>query len=529
MEWIRVKNNQRFTLAAELKAEKRDAVPTDPENQDQSNSGEPATQAQQVDGKPVISGYAVVFNSPSLKMSTNDGTEFVEMIDSAALDGLDLSKLVLLNSHNWAQPLARSDNGTLTTSVDDTGLKFTAELDPSVSYAMDTYNNIKNGVIGGCSFTFDLDNGDDTWSQDTASGQVTRTVNHIKDLYELTTTAIPSYGQSSVQQVIQIESRSYEKFINQEKEPDNMAKQTIIDPNTNEDDNKTGVPAFEAYVRSHGETRDGLNTSGASAVIPKELVTPVFQLKQSTYNLAQYATVKQVSSGSGTYPISTSRQSAVLATKEELADIADVNANMFTEVPFDVKTRAGKIALSNEVVEDAEVDIVSEVKAQLQQLVDNTDNTQIMGLLTGTDFAKATATGIDDLKKIFNVTLDPALSKMWLVNQSGFNYLDTLKDSEGRYLLQPNPTAPSGFTLLGAPVVMISDKLLANNADGTFPMIAGDLSQAVAVFRRNQVTAQWDKFDQFSQGLSVIVRNDYEVIDKSAVINVALGTATSGK
>ncbi|MGO3510761.1 MAG: phage major capsid protein, partial [Levilactobacillus brevis] len=231
---------------------------------------------------------------------------------------------------------------------------------------------------------------------------------------------------------------------------------------------------------------------------------------------------------SGTYPIATSRQSAVLATKEELADISDINANMFTEVPFDVKTRAGKIALSNEVVEDAEVDIVGEVKNQLQQLVDNTDNTQIMSLLTGTSFTKATAANIDDLKKVFNVTLDPALSKMWLVNQSGFNYLDTLKDSDGRYLLQPNPTAPSGFTLLGAPIVMISDKLLANNVDGTSPMIVGDLSQAVAVFRRNQVTAQWDKFDQFSQGLSVIVRNDYKVIDKTAAINVALKT-TPGK
>lgn len=522
-------NKQRFTLAAQLKAEKRDAVPDDPENADQTQASK--TQAQQVDGKPVISGYAVVFNSPSLKMSTNDGTEFVEMIDPKSLDGLDLSKLVLLNSHNWAQPLARADNGTLTTEIDDVGLKFTAELDPSVSYAMDTYNNIKNGVIGGCSFTFDLDNGDDTWTQDTASGQVTRTVNHIKDLYELTTTAIPSYGQATVQQVIQVESRSYEQFIEakedkKEKEDDSMAKQTIIDPNGNE--NKTGIPAFEQYVRTHGETRDGLKTDGVSAVIPKELITPVFQLKQSNYNLAQYATVKQVSSGSGTYPIATSRQSAVLATKAELADIADVNANMFTEVPFDVNTRAGKIALSNEVVEDAEVDIVGEVKNQLQQLVDNTDNTQIMGLLTGTSFTKATATNIDDLKKIFNVTLDPALSKMWLVNQSGFNYLDTLKDSEGRYLLQPNPTAPSGFTLLGAPVVMISDKLLANNSDGTFPMIVGDLSQAVAVFRRNQVTAQWDKFDQFSQGLSVIVRNDYKVIDKTAAINVALKT-TLGK
>lgn len=141
------------------------------------------------------------------------------------------------------------------------------------------------------------------------------------------------------------------------------------------------------------------------------------------------------------------------------------------------------------------------------------------------NFTHTTAANIDDLKKVFNVTLDPALDKQWFVNQSAFNYLDTLKDSEGRYLLQPNPTAPSGFTLLGAPVVLISNKVLPDNIDGTFPVIVGDLSQAIAVFRRNQVTAQWDKFDQFSQGLSVIVRNDYETISKDAAVIISLGTA----
>lgn len=426
----------------------------------------------------------------------------------------------MLNNHDYTQVLASVKAGTLTLETDDKGLHFTAQL-PNTSFANDVYEEVQSGNVDSCSFGFDSDDDTDEWTKDDG-GNITRTINQVKSLFDVSVVAVPAYDDTNVQ----VDTRSYEKFINQEKEPDNMAKQTIIDPNTN--GNKTGIPAFEQYVRTHGETRDGLKTDGVSAVIPKELITPVFQLKQSNYNLAQYATVKQVSSGSGTYPIATSRQSAVLATKEELADIADVNANMFTEVPFDVKTRAGKIALSNEVVEDAEVDIVGEVKNQLQQLVDNTDNTQIMSLLKGTSFTKATATNIDDLKKIFNVTLDPALSKMWLVNQSGFNYLDTLKDSEGRYLLQPNPTAPSGFTLLGAPVVMISDKLLANNIDGTFPMIVGDLSQAVAVFRRNQVTAQWDKFDQFSQGLSVIVRNDYKVIDKTAAINVSLKT-TLGK
>lgn len=508
-----MKQDRRLTIDAELRAQTPQS-----ETPEDGDSTTPQTQDSQANKGKTISGYAIVWNSPS-----KDLGGFTEIVTPKALDGVDLSNVLMLNNHDYTQVLASVKAGTLTLETDDKGLHFIAQL-PNTSFANDVYEEVQSGNVDSCSFGFDSDDDTDEWAKDD-DGNITRTINQVKSLFDVSVVAVPAYDDTNVQ----VDTRSYEKFINQEKEPDNMAKQTIIDPNTNEDDNKTGVPAFEAYVRSHGETRDGLNTSGASAVIPKELITPVFQLKQSTYNLAQYATVKQVSSGSGTYPISTSRQSAVLATKEELADIADVNANMFTEVPFDVKTRAGKIALSNEVVEDAEVDIVSEVKAQLQQLVDNTDNTQIMGLLTGTDFAKATATGIDDLKKIFNVTLDPALSKMWLVNQSGFNYLDTLKDSEGRYLLQPNPTAPSGFTLLGAPVVMISDKLLANNADGTFPMIAGDLSQAVAVFRRNQVTAQWDKFDQFSQGLSVIVRNDYEVIDKSAVINVALGTATSSK
>lgn len=505
-----MKQDRRLTIDAELRAQT-----PQPETPEDGDSTTPQTQDSQANKGKTISGYAIVWNSPS-----KDLGGFTEVVTPKALDGVDLSNVLMLNNHDYTQVLASVKAGTLTLETDDKGLHFTAQL-PNTSFANDVYEEVQSGNVDSCSFGFDSDDDTDEWTKDDG-GNITRTINQVKSLFDVSVVAVPAYDDTNVQ----VDTRSYEKFINQEKEPDNMAKQTIIDPNSNE--NKTGIPAFEQYVRTHGETRDGLKTDGTSAVIPKELVTPVFQLKQSTYNLAQYATVKQVSSGSGTYPIATSRQSAVLATKEELADIADINANMFTEVPFDVKTRAGKIALSNEVVEDAEVDIVSEVKNQLQQLVDNTDNTQIMSLLTGTSFTKATAANIDDLKKIFNVTLDPALSKMWLVNQSGFNYLDTLKDSDGRYLLQPNPTAPSGFTLLGAPVVMISDKLLANNVDGTSPMIVGDLSQAVAVFRRNQVTAQWDKFDQFSQGLSVIVRNDYKVIDKTAAINVALKT-TPGK
>jgi HK97 family phage major capsid protein len=516
--------DRRLTINAELRA----AEPTpqeapqaaDSDKQDKTdNNPQPAKTAQNSPKK--LSGYAIVWNTPS-----KDLGGFKEVVSPDALKGVDLSNVLMLNDHDYTQVLASVKAGTLKLTPDDKGLHFDATL-PDTTTANDVFANVKAGNLDSCSFSFDVDDGSDKWEKDD-QGNITRTINQIKDLFDVSVVAVPAYDSTNVNadnsnnQNVNVNTRSYENFIKGENKK--MTEKTIIDNNE-----KTETRSFEDFIRSRGEMRDGLTTSGATAVIPEEVVTPVLELKNSKYNLAQYATVKTVSAGSGHYPIAKRNNKAVLATKEELAEIADVDANMFEDVPFDVKTRAGKIALSNEIVDDSAVDIVAEVKNQLQKLVDNTDNQNIMKVLTSDTFKKENATTTDDLKKIFNVELDPALNKMWLVNQSGFNYLDTLKDSEGRYLLQPNPAAASGFTLFGAPVVMISDAVMANNSDGSFPLIVGDLAEAVAVFRRNQVTAQWDKFDQFAQGLSVIVRNDYKPISSDAAINISLSAAKSTK
>lgn len=54
----------------------------------------------------------------------------------------------------------------------------------------------------------------------------------------------------------------------------------------------------------------------------------------------------------------------------------------------------------------------------------------------------------------------------------------------------------------------------------------GDLKQAVFVARRNQVTTQWEKFDFYSQGLAVNVRNDYQKIDEETIRYVEFTPAT---
>lgn len=319
----------------------------------------------------------------------------------------------------------------------------------------------------------------------------------------------------------QVQEDQPQEEIKKEGEIRTMAKEKeILNPQNEE------LRSFEQYIRTKGEVRDGLTTQNAEVLLPKEVVTEVLELKQANYDLSNYVTVKKVGTKSGSFPVA-KRNAGILATKDELADIADVASDMFIDVEWDVQTRAGKIALSNEVIEDSAIDVVAEVKKQLQRMVVNTNNQNIINLLKG--FTKVSATSLDDVKKVFNVDLDPALNKQVIVNQSAFNYLDTLKDVNGRYLLQGDIKAPSGKSLFGAPVIIVSDSLLPNGGTKSspkYPIIAGDFEESVAVFNRNQVTAQWEKFDSYSQGLSVVVRNDYKVVDPDATRYIELTPPT---
>ncbi|WP_143448092.1 phage major capsid protein [Lactiplantibacillus plantarum] len=296
-----------------------------------------------------------------------------------------------------------------------------------------------------------------------------------------------------------------------------MTKQTIINPAKNGE-----LRSFDNYVKSQGEVRSGLTTSGNGVLVPSELVAPIFQSKKNSNRLADYVTVKQVSVGQGNYPIAGNNPANVLATKEELATIADVTPEM-TSVAFKCATRAGKIYLSQELLDDNAVDFGAEIKGQLAKMIDNTDNAQVLALLK--TLSPVVVKSVDAIKQAKNTKLDPSLQPVVVVNQSAFNWLDTQKDSEGRYLMSEDIQAPTGRSLFGLPVVELSDAQLPN-IDGTkFPMFVGDLAETVAVFHRSDVQVQWQQFDSYSQGLAAVVRNDYKFIDKTATVALTIDTS----
>lgn len=496
----------RYTINGELRAdEPAGTTPEDPE----ATEDDTKNKVDDKDGKK-ISGYAIVFNKPS-KPIPDGNSSFTEIIDPKALENTDLSDVVMLSNHDYSKPLATVKAGTLKLDVDEKGLHFEATL-PNTTDGSDTFENVKAGNIDSASFRFA--NASDQWSKD-ENGNITRTITNIGDIFEISSVTIPAYDDSSVE----VAKRSFDQFLNlnkEKKDTKNMTEKVLIDNDTK----TTELRSFENYVRSRGEVRDGITSVEGSPLVPSEIVTPIFRTNENSVDLASYVNKKSVSTKSGSYPIA-KNNNAILATKEELAEIGNVDAGI-TAIDFNVTTKAGKVYLSSELVGDSNFDVESEVKAQLERLVMNTNNKNIMDLLNKLE-AKTT-TDLDGIKHIYNVDLDPSLEKMIIVNQTSFDYLDTLKDTDGRYLLQYSVADPTQSTLFGSKIVVVPDTVL-KPVEGEVDMFMGSLFDYVVLFARDEITAHWENFDSYSEGLSVILRNDYQVVDSSAMVKVTLKTA----
>ncbi|MHC8519154.1 HK97 family phage prohead protease [Weissella confusa] len=137
-----------------------------------------------------IAGYAIVWDTPSTNLP------FIEVIKAGALDGVNLSGVLALYNHDFANVLGRVDAGTLKLAVDDHGLHFVLDI-PDTTLGHDVYTNIKNGNLKGVSFRFTIANGGETWKQ--INGQTTRVISKIATMREISLVSVPAYDDTSVE------------------------------------------------------------------------------------------------------------------------------------------------------------------------------------------------------------------------------------------------------------------------------------------------------------------------------------------
>lgn len=130
-------------------------VPMAPETRSLSA---PELRVEDASGKPVIVGYAAVFNSLS-----EDLGGFKEIIQPGAFaEGLDDADIRALFNHNPTYILGRNKAKTLHLAEDSHGLLVRINP-PDTQIAHDVIENIRLGNLSGMSFRFYVEVGGDEW------------------------------------------------------------------------------------------------------------------------------------------------------------------------------------------------------------------------------------------------------------------------------------------------------------------------------------------------------------------------------
>ena len=271
--------------------------------------------------------------------------------------------------------------------------------------------------------------------------------------------------------------------------------------------------AIAKYIRT-GQTRDitGLKTtdSGSAALIPTEVLKPHFVNKTRNPLLDLVERVK-VNSGSGKYPV-IKKTDGVMVSTDELKANPELGKPAISEIDYSIKTYRGYVPVSQEMIDDADYDIMSIVEDEVFNQGENTELSLVTAVLkTAT---QADAAGFDGIKDIYNKKLKSIYKASIVVTKSMFAALDKVKDKDGRYMLQTDVASPTGYSFGGKTIYKVDDTVFGNEGDMKF--FIGDVTEFVKEFDRSQVSVKWVNNDIYGQLLGLFIRLDMKKVDEEA-------------
>lgn len=301
-----------------------------------------------------------------------------------------------------------------------------------------------------------------------------------------------------------------EEELKKEKDKKEGAKRSMAKLNQNPETNEE-VLAFEQYMKSKGAKRDNVKSDDVGVTIPEDIKYIPEKEVKTVQDLSELVEKTSVSTASGKYPI-LKRANAKFNTVAELEKNPELARPEFETINWEVETYRGAIPISQEALDDSVANLTAIVSENINEQKINTLNEKIGDVLKA--FNPTSVSDVDDLKAIINVKLDPGYDRQIICTQSFYQKLDTLKDGNGRYLLQDSIINTAGNTVLGMNVTVVRDDLLGENGDAL--AFIGDVKRGVLFADRTDVSVQWIENEIYGKYLMGAFRFDVKQADKNA-------------
>lgn len=302
--------------------------------------------------------------------------------------------------------------------------------------------------------------------------------------------------------------------------------------NKNEEEEKEdAVSKFAKEIRNIAKGMNEGTPADGGYTVPEDISTMVEKRREAKASLIDLVSVETVSTNKGSRTFKKRSQQTGFTKVGEGGKITSKSTPQFERIDYVISKYAGYLPVTNELLEDSDTNIVNIIVEWLGDESRVTRNKIILDLIKKK--AEEKLNGLDDIKNALNVTLGSAFkyTSVIVTNDDGLQYLDTLKDNDGKYLLQPNPANPMQMRLsAGAttvPVITLPNADLPTTTN-KIPFIIGDLKEAIKFFDRKQLTintsnvAAIGELNAFEEDLTLfrgIEREDCQFKDKEAFVN----------
>lgn len=267
--------------------------------------------------------------------------------------------------------------------------------------------------------------------------------------------------------------------------------------------------AFRSYLRSGDETElraQGVGSGSAGGyMVPTGFRQKVTETRKAFGGIRKLAEIVPTDDGANLpWPTNddTSNSGAILA---ENTQASEQDVTLGTKTLGSYLYHSKLVRVSIQLLQQSAFDVDTFLarklgervgRAQAVHWATGTGSSQPQGLVTGAATGKtaasATAITADELLDLV-ASVDPAYLEepgavAWIMNVTTLTQLRKLKDSNGHYLIEPNPQAGAPFAIFGYPVQI--DQALASPATGTKPIVFGNIRAAYVIREVNSFEAQ---------------------------------------
>lgn len=350
-------------------------------------------------------------------------------------------------------------------------------------------------------------------------------------------------AKAAKEELINLQAK-FDVLYDLEEEKEEEMKNKIEDGDAKEITNKPNdqIKEFANAARQGFKIQNTMSTGidvDGGYVIPQDIQTKINKYKEAKKSLKNLVDVEKVTVQKGQRTFKKRAQQTGFTKVGEGGKIGAKNTPQFERLSFEIEKYAGYFPVTNELLKDSDQAIVNTLVEWIGDESRVTANKLILAEINA-EFTPVELSGLDDIKKALNVTLGQAFkptSKI-VTNDDGLQYLDTLKDADGKYLLQPNPQDPmqlrlcAGATTIPVEVFPNTDMPTVENK---IPFIIGDFKEAVKFFDRELTTIKQSDvavigdLNAFEEDLTLfraIEREDVVVKDDMALVNGYIVIAT---